>query len=377
VVVGSGSHAFYKVRINPIMSIQPDSQAAPDSLVSTPARSLVIYHFFEKDLNYVKNLAHFLLFACTDESDYLIVIAGAHTIELPHRSNVRYLFAENRNSDYGGYCQAMQLYGHEILTYDFIFFVNSSVRGPFLPTICDLNWQEIYRSKLVDDVGLVGTTINILQLGSIHAENYSKKYGGTEPYSHVQSMAYAMPRHTLAFLVEQGFYVDNERRSKVAIIEDYELRLSQLILANGWNIASLLPEYANIDFRKPHYNINPTATSGDLNVPMNYFGRTPHPFEVVFTKTNRNMFTDAYLDRLAYSALCHHRPTLQWDNDMLLGQHVSMIEAVSRSADAVPLANSDTMTTDQILYWVELMLEQVPQTRPKVDDMLRRHEMKP
>jgi hypothetical protein len=144
------------------MSLQSDSQAASASLLSTPARSLIIYHFFEKDLNYIKNLAHFLLFGCTDESDYLIVIAGGHTIDLPQRSNVRYLFAENKNNDYGGYCQAMQQFGNEILTYDFIFFVNSSVRGPFLPPVCDLNWQDIYRDKLGKEVGLIGTTINIL-----------------------------------------------------------------------------------------------------------------------------------------------------------------------------------------------------------------------
>ena len=146
----------------------------------------------------------------------------------------------------------------------------------------DVPYLRVSLIKLRDDVGLVGTSINILPEGSYHAENYKRKYGGTEPYSHVQSMAYAMPRRTLEFLVEQGFYADIEARSKPAIIEDYELRLSQLILANGWNIASLLPEYANIDFRKPHDNINPSATAGDLNVPMSYFGRTAHPFELMF-----------------------------------------------------------------------------------------------
>jgi hypothetical protein len=183
-------------------------------------------------------------------------------------------------------------------------------------------------------------------------------------------MAYAMPRRTLEFLFEQGFYADIEARSKPAIIEDYELRLSQLILANGWNIASLLPEYADIDFRKPHENINPSAESGDLNVPTSYFGRTAHPFEIIFAKTNRNMFTDAYFDRLAYSALCHKPPRLQWNNDMLLRQYVSVLEAVSRSSDTVPIVNDDTMTTDQIMLWVKRMLEQVPHTHPQVAELL-------
>jgi hypothetical protein len=354
------------------MNLPSESLVKAKPPATAPARSLVVYHFFEKDPIYIRNFAHFLLFGYTEQSDFLIVIAGDHTIDLPRRNNVRYLFTENKNNDYGGYCEAMQVFGDEILAYDYVYFVNSSVRGPFLPPICNQHWQDIFKSKLSEDVGLVGTTINILSSRSYHSERFKRKYGGTEPFSHVQTMAYAMTRRTLTFLCEQGFYTASDVLSKEEVIDEYELRLSQLILRNGWNITSLLPEYADLDYREPHRNINPSASSGDPNDPLCYFGRSPHPFEVMFAKANRNIFSEEYLIRLAYSGFCKNRPNLQWENDTIIRDYASTLESVGRSTDLVPFADSRSTTTDQILRWVEVMLRQEPGMRPKIEGVLKR-----
>ena len=66
---------------------------------------LVIYHYYEKDQSYIDNFLHFIQFAYRPELNYLIVIAGIASIELPQASNITYFYAKNQNFDYGGYAR--------------------------------------------------------------------------------------------------------------------------------------------------------------------------------------------------------------------------------------------------------------------------------
>jgi hypothetical protein len=343
----------------------------------TPAKStvtkqsLVIYHFFEKDESYIRNFAHFLLFGYRQDADFLIVIAGETSLDLPTRSNIQYLQTRNQNNDFGGYCEALRHLGDHAVQYEYVYFVNSSVRGPFVPSFAEANWLDVFHKRMTPDVGLVGTTINILPLTDF-AYRYKSKFGGHEPFSHVQTMAYAMPAHTLRFLLDQNFYSADTVLTKEDVIENYELRLSQLVKSNGWNIACFLPEYGGIDFRKPHHNINPTAPTGDPNFSHTYFGRAAHPLETLFVKTNRGLFTEAYLDRLAYSLLCHAGSSMRWHDCKLVSDYVVRLEAGSRSTDPVSIVESN-VTIDDVTRWTEAMLVQYPVTRSRVAQLLERY----
>jgi hypothetical protein len=114
-------------------------------------------------------------------------------------------------------------------------------------------------------------------------------------------MAYALRREVLSQLIADGFYQEDRDSTKTLAIEDYEIHLSQLVLKLGWNLRCLLPEFNSIDYRLSHTNPNPTSTIGDPNELLGYFGRSAHPYETIFVKTNRDLYTDAYLDRLTYS----------------------------------------------------------------------------
>ena len=263
---------------------------------------LTIYHYFEKDHIYVKNFFHFLRFGYSPNVDYVVVIAGNYTISLPQLENLTYLFTENKNNDYGGYSIAVKKIAN-IADYDFVFFINSSVRGPYIPSYITENWTSFFIKHLSNEVGLVGVAINILPKQDSLSEFYKEKYGGEGHFSHIQSTAYGMHQKTLQHLIGIGFYDSNSCLSKDEVIRDYEIRLSQEIISAGWNIKCLLSEYNLIDYRQPHCDVNPTASKGDPCCSFAYFGRTPHPFELVFIKTNRSMFTECYLDRLSYSAL--------------------------------------------------------------------------
>ncbi|MRW89560.1 hypothetical protein GJ699_06150 [Duganella sp. FT80W] len=272
-------------------------------------QTLVIYHYFEKDRSYIENFFHFLAFGYSAELDYLIVIAGGHSVNLPQLENVRYLYTENKNNDFGGYCHAIKT-AIDLHAYEYYVFVNSSVRGPYTAAYSKTCWTNYFLDQLKADpeVGLIGSTINVLSPDSPDSIGYGQKYGGQAPYSHVQTMCYAMPQAVLIYLHDSGFYDVEAELSKTAVIRDYEIRLSQAVLGQGWNIRSLLPEYNHIDYRLKHTNINPVSAHGDANCNFGYFGRTPHPFEVIFMKVNRNMLSMDYLDRLSYSIYTNSRP---------------------------------------------------------------------
>ncbi|MEK0428395.1 MAG: hypothetical protein RL001_922 [Pseudomonadota bacterium] len=222
-------------------------------------------------------------------------------MELPQAENIAYVFTENKNNDFGGYCAVINDAGWRE-DYDYYVFVNSSVRGPFLlSSDRHERWVDRFTAPLSEDVGLVGSTINILSPRSSISKLYSSLFGDAPSYSHVQTTVYGMTPAVLRHLVSIGFYAENECLPKDNVICRYELKLSQEILRAGRNLKCQLPEYNTVDYRAKHTDINPTSWYGDPALKNAYFGRTIHPYEAIFIKTNRGLFKETYLDRLAAS----------------------------------------------------------------------------
>lgn len=264
---------------------------------------LVLYHFFQKDETYITNFCHFLEFGYGAENDYMIIVAGDCNIGLPEAPNIRYVFTENKNHDYGGYCAALSQC-IKFDNYDYFLFVNSSVRGPFFNHMHQngRHWASVFIDLLDDSTGLVGSSINILQESSCISSKFLARFGGRTPLSHVQTTAYAMKRKTLFNLIDNDFFNEKNSLTKDDVIVNYELGLSQRILSMDMNIKCLLPEYNLVDYRQPHCDINPNSVEGDVLFKNAYFGRTVHPYEAVFIKSNRDLHKESYLDLLAASA---------------------------------------------------------------------------
>jgi hypothetical protein len=301
-----------------------------------PAKNLVIYHYFEKDASYRDNFLHFLTFGIDPSHDYLVVVSGTCSVDLPQLSNVRYVMTEAKRSDFGGYAQVIND-GLDTAAYEAVVFINSSVRGPFVPPYQTQSWLALFLAPLVGDVGMVGVSICTLREDFRHSTQYQARFGGQPPYSHVQTMAYALRTKVLDQLISDGFYQEDRDASKTLAIENYEIHLSQLVLAMGWNLRGLLPELNRIDYRLPHVNPNPSSTVGDPNEVLGYFGRSAHPYEVLFVKTNRHLFTEGYLDRLAYSmyqALPYVLPQVLLSNSSIQG-YVEKIGASALSKKSV------------------------------------------
>ena len=298
---------------------------------------LVLYHYFEKDQSYIDNFAHFLRFGYDSSLNYLIIVAGEYSIELPALDNIEYLFTENRNFDYGGYCAAIKnldLWWR----YDFYFFINSSVRGPFLLGYCNQKWTELFIEKFSDDVGIVGSVISITPREHSIAKMYCKKYGvldrNEQFLGHVQTTCYVLSRAVLSQLIEGGFYEGVDDLNKDETVRDYEIRLSQLILDMGLNLQCMLPEYNQIDYREALADINPRSREGDSGFEGSYFGRSAHPYETIFIKTSRNTFSDEDLQRFAFSMSAQSAANIGLVRQGLLSAYIKKIQSCALNVDA-------------------------------------------
>lgn len=249
---------------------------------------LVIYCYYEKDGMYKDNLKFFLKNGIKNDIDYIFVINGHCTIPIPQLNNIKIIYRENSDYDFGAYSDAIKI--TNINYYKYFFFINTSVRGPFLPPYIKTCWTQSFIDLLQNDVKLVGTTINILDRDPMYSQeaNVFKSLTGFEqPYTHVQTQMFAMDNECLSFLINRHFFNQEVETNFVNFIALREILMSQIILKNGWNIACLIPEYQNIDYRLQKKDINPSSRNGDPNYTSACFNRTIHPYEVIFIKNNR------------------------------------------------------------------------------------------
>lgn len=265
-------------------------------------RTCVLFHYYEADDSHKDNLLHFLLFGYLEHVDYIIIIAGQYSVELPQRPNIKYVFTENKNNDYGGYSAAI-LGGLSVEAYDSFAFINSTARGPYIPPYVDADWVMCFTAHLRDDVALVGSTINILSPRDDLSIDFKRRHGGKEPFAHVQTAVFALSQKALAFLIAEKFFSNDVIFSKPLMIMDFEILMSQKLIRAGWNIKCLLPEYNVLDYRLVNEDVNPTSMKGDPGHEGGYFGRSTHPYEVIFVKTNRSLFPMHFLEKISYSML--------------------------------------------------------------------------
>ena len=269
---------------------------AQNSKEGFDARKYVcMYAYYEKNDEYKENLSYFLENAITDNIDYYIIVNGECTVKIPERENIKVVRRENRGFDFGAWQHCIK---NEIGSqkYDYYIFLNSSVRGPLktddLKGASETQWLQKFLELFEDgpDIKLVGTTINIYM--KIWDEY---KYPYPPPYTHVQTMFFILNSEGFDFLLKRGFFDDagvlNNTTDMKYIVANKEVKMSQLILKNGWNINAILPKYRGKDYRTVAKNFNPSSenpyrTAADPPNKKSYFGEDIEPSEVIFYKTN-------------------------------------------------------------------------------------------
>ena len=263
------------------------------TITVTGNRICVVYHFFDSGMNSQDNLSHFLAFGYSEEIDYYFVLAGESQFDFPELSNIEIIVTPNLNLDFGGYSSLVRT-TPELQNYEYLIFINSSCRGPFTKALNLENWWERFTQPIKEGYGLVGPTINIFNTDEL--ESLRAKIGDSSVYLgvHVQSYAYCISRKVFRDLISEGFYSHTNELRRNQVIAYYEFRLTELILKMGFNIKSFLSPY-DLDYRFPHQDMNATSHTGDLLYPDSYFGRTVGIKEVMFPKTNRNLYSESEL----------------------------------------------------------------------------------
>ena len=243
-------------------------------------KTLVIYVFHKL----TPNVEHFFNNAIfkDDNIDFLIVCNSISLkLSLPDsiKDYVKILKRENIGYDFGAWSDGL-LNNDLYKQYDSFIFVNSSVKGPYLPRDYTEKWTSIYLNGLTDTVKLFGSTINCC------LSVYGPKAIDQVNESHIQSYIFSMKRDTLDYLIEERIFTKRRYITNfIELIIEREFKMSRLIINKGWNIGCLMQLYKEIDFtfKTQNKNIN---YLGDIMLPE-YYNKLWSLEELVFIKNNR------------------------------------------------------------------------------------------
>lgn len=257
------------------------------------ASKLFIYQVFEKNEIFKNNIKIFInSITHSNDIDYLILVSGDSTIQYPQYENIRYFYFNNQGLDYGSYQKLFSFYKIHY-KYKYIVFLNSSVLGPFSND--KNNWLNSFVNLLDDEVKLVGSSINDCGHKPSNKDKILEQHQEL-CVPHVQSYFFIMQRSTLECLISKNLfkevYLERER-----IINEFEIKMSRLILENDWNIGSILKEQIG-DYKNLKFTCNPSSKFGDPHYKNGFFYRTLLPDELVFIKPERNLYNYSRLVKM-------------------------------------------------------------------------------
>lgn len=235
---------------------------------------LFVYHEYNKRVQHFVEKSIF----CDSNVDFVLICNGtAPPPNLP--SYVHVLIRPNIGFDFGGWSHALLFEtedGKKIYEkYDSFVFVNSSVIGPFLQPGFSGPWTNVFLNGLKGNVKLFGSTINCCD------DPLTK--------AHVQSYLFAMRKETLEYLIAvEIFSTSKYAETFTEAIWGKEVEMSRKVLARGWNIGCLLPQYKGVDFTfttkklSAYYNVtwHDVMNRESRNVAWN-------EYQLVFVKGNR------------------------------------------------------------------------------------------
>lgn len=202
-------------------------------------------------------------------------------------NNFEIYFRENKGYDFGGYSDILLSKIENIKKYKYFFFINDSVRGPFIPFWNNYtNWTNYFKNLFNEEITMVGPTLNF--------------YMGNP---HINSEMFVLNNIGLELAIKNNIFTKHMRTDFADVINNCEIKLSKTMLDNNYNIKCLCERYKNIDFRicrgdkykDSDLNAN-FSHRGDPLFTNKFYGGNINIYEVIFIKANRGI-DDALLDR--------------------------------------------------------------------------------
>jgi hypothetical protein len=242
--------------------------------------TLVLYAYTERALS-VPNLQLFQDTGMEPVADYVLIINGEEcSVPLSERWHT-VLRRPNHGIDFGAWQFALRTLACD--QYEYLLFINDTVSGPHYVR----DWLPRFQRLLSPEVPLVGLTVNPCSYRA-----YTTRYG-QDVLPHVQSMFWLINR--TGYRIIRPLFDRPAPEDKISAVCDWELGLSWAVLEAGYNISCILPAYQH-DYRRrerwvEYYHLNPQAgqSFGEVWFHNAYFGRTLHPSETIFFKSNHNL----------------------------------------------------------------------------------------
>lgn len=267
-------------------------------------KTLVVYAYSQHTQDAVANVKYFLRFGVREvnDVDFVFVVNGCHSIAFPTAfNNVRVVERNNTCFDFGAWgigIEAAEASASQ--RYDFVIIMNSSVRGPFLPTYEFRDWWRVLTDQIVNKSDVVGTTINCMDLRDASQPPSSALL-------HLQSMLLAFSVETFDAVLRP--YFQGCPRNKESAIYNAELPLSRAVLSSGGSLRAQMVSFARIPVDDQPKGIlaqicaelrnNSALGLGDVYFPRpDAAAADVHPLEVIFFKTARSHAGRAELERL-------------------------------------------------------------------------------
>jgi len=247
----------------------------------------VLYAYYEKNDIYAKNLTYFLENGLIDNITFVFIINDFCSVSIPTNENIHIINRPNNGFDFGAWNSGLEYLEKRGLIFDYYYFLNTSVRGPFIPLYCEKNWIEIFQELFIENVHLIGTSICFCTFNK-YIQEYKRIFKCNFDYKmliNIQSMFFGITRECLEYLNKHQFF-EQIAKDFIECIITKELHLTQLVINNGWYINCIIDRYRDKIITRDD---NPTSATGDSMYPNRFFGRTIHPFECIFIKTNRNL----------------------------------------------------------------------------------------
>ena len=249
------------------------------------------------------------------------------------------------------------------MDYDAYIFINSSVRGPFLPEYYNFPWQSIYTERLTEKVVLVGSSINLLPEQSATSLKFEQMTKYKAPFIHVQTTAYAMSARAYRIMHDQGFYDIDCELTKLGAICYYEIGLSQEILNKGYKIAAILPTYNEFCLKTQTSAYQTTLKHGDPLNKSAFYGRNLSPFEVLFVKPKRRALSGAELNSYTFTALAVARKKF--------GISCDGLDLLEKAHNAAIYGKKKDEKINISLDDIQKMLVQIKLSRPDIATQLK------
>lgn len=240
------------------------ARGAAPTAAPVSGRALVVFAYTKADARADDNLRHFLRAGVTAHdarADYVIVVSsGALTVDAPELRAPHMTVLRRADACAGSGAYAAALIGRDLTRYSHFIFVNSSVRGPFLPFYvrrAGVHWTRAFTTLIDETVKWAGASISCAA------------------HPHVQAAVIVTDTEGLGIVARAGVFECHAATPEAAA---WELGASRAILDAGFNLGSLMARHDGVDFR----TVSACNAGADPSQRGGNDGFDLDPFEVVF-----------------------------------------------------------------------------------------------